>query len=145
MWWRRWSKRATAESSSRGPVSVTSTGRSSLLSKDAIAAGVHVVMTVQTLWGYAQMYVYDTGRDLLEIGVVPLDNMLPETALMKLGWVLGHTDEHEEVMTMMRHSSTTRSPRENPTTATSFFRVDYPKLRNSSAVTGSRPGDYQLE
>ena len=48
-------------------------------------------MTVQTLWGYAQMYVYDTGRDLLDIGVVPLDNMLPETALMKLGWVLGHT------------------------------------------------------
>ncbi len=72
--------------------------------EDAIEAGVHVVMTAQTLWGYAQMYVYDTGRDLLDIGVVPLDNMLPETALMKLGWVLGHTDEHEEVMKMMRHS-----------------------------------------
>ncbi len=72
--------------------------------KKAIAAGVHVVMTAQTLWGYAQMYVYDTGRDLLDIGVVPLDNMLPETALMKLGWVLGHTDEHNEVMKMMRHS-----------------------------------------
>jgi len=24
-------------------------------------------MTVQTLWGYVQMYVYDTGRDLLKI------------------------------------------------------------------------------
>ena len=47
-------------------------------------AGVHVVMTVQTLWGYAQMYVYDTGRDLMDLGIVPLDNMLPETALMKL-------------------------------------------------------------
>ena len=70
----------------------------------AIEAGVHVVMTAQTLWGYAQMYVYDTGRDLLDIGVVPLDNMLPETALMKLGWVLGHTDDHAEVMRMMRHA-----------------------------------------
>ncbi len=68
----------------------------------AIAAGVHVVMTVQTLWGYAQMYVYDTGRDLLDIGVVPLDNMLPETALMKLSWVLGQTDDHDEVLRMMR-------------------------------------------
>ena len=66
-------------------------------------AGVHVVMTVQTLWGYAQMYVYDTGRDLMDLGVVPLDNMLPETALMKLGWVLGHTDDHAEVLRMMRH------------------------------------------
>jgi len=68
----------------------------------AISNGVHVVMTVQTLWGFAQMYVYDTGRDLLDIGVVPLDNMLPETALMKLGWVLGHTDDHSEVLAMMR-------------------------------------------
>ena len=68
----------------------------------AIDSGVHVVMTVQTLWGYAQMYVYDTGRDLLDLGVVPLDNMLPETALMKLGWVLGHTQERDEVHRMMR-------------------------------------------
>ena len=71
--------------------------------KRAIDQGVHVVMTVQTLWGFAQMYVYDTGRDLLDVGVVPLDNMLPETALMKLGWVLGHTHEHDEVMAMMRN------------------------------------------
>jgi len=80
----------------------------------AIDAGVHVVMTVQTLWGFAQMYVYETGRDLLDIGVVPLDNMLPETALMKLGWVLGHTDDHEKVLEMMRtpinHEITEREP-----------------------------------
>ena len=80
----------------------------------AVAAGVHVVMTVQTLWGFAQMYVYETGRDLLDIGVVPLDNMLPETALMKLGWVLGHTDDHDRVMEMMRssvnHEITEREP-----------------------------------
>jgi glutamyl-tRNA(Gln) amidotransferase subunit D len=82
--------------------------------KRAVAAGVHVVMTVQTLWGYAQMYVYDTGRDLMDLGVVPLDNMLPETALMKLCWVLGHTDDGEEVMKLMRqpisHEITAREP-----------------------------------
>jgi glutamyl-tRNA(Gln) amidotransferase subunit D len=68
----------------------------------AVRAGLHVVMTVQTLWGYAQMYVYDTGRDLLDLGIVPLDNMLPETALMKLSFVLGQTDDHAEVMRLMR-------------------------------------------
>jgi glutamyl-tRNA(Gln) amidotransferase subunit D len=82
--------------------------------KRAIEQGVHVVMTVQTLWGYAQMYVYETGRDLVDIGVVPLENMLPETALMKLGWVLGHTDDHGEVLRMMRepmsHEITDREP-----------------------------------
>jgi len=82
--------------------------------KNAIQKGVHVVMTVQTLWGYAQMYVYDTGRDLLEIGIVPLENMLPETALMKLSWVLAHTDGRKEVLNMMRtvvsHEITEREP-----------------------------------
>lgn len=80
----------------------------------AVAAGVHVVMTVQTLWGYVQMYVYDTGRDLMDLGIVPLENMLPETALMKLCWVLGHTDDHAAVMRMMRepvsHEITEREP-----------------------------------
>jgi glutamyl-tRNA(Gln) amidotransferase subunit D len=80
----------------------------------AIAAGVHVVMAVQTLWGYAQMYVYDTGRDLLDLGIVPLENMLPETALMKLSWVLGHTRDRALVTQMMRtpvaHEITAREP-----------------------------------
>jgi len=55
----------------------------------ARAEGVLVVMTVQTLWGYCGMYVYDTGRDLMEKGVVPLANMLPEVAYIKLGCALG--------------------------------------------------------
>ncbi len=80
----------------------------------AVAQGVHVVMTVQTLWGYVQMYVYDTGRDLMDLGIVPLENMLPETALMKLCWVLGHTDDRAEVMRLMRapvnHEITPREP-----------------------------------
>ena len=46
--------------------------------------------------------------------VVPLDNMRPETALMKLGWVLGHTDDHDRVRDMMRtpisHEMTEREP-----------------------------------
>ncbi len=67
----------------------------------ATEAGVHVFMTVQTLWGYAQMYVYDTGRLLMQRGVVPLANMLPEAAYIKLGWAMGVTDDHEEVKRLM--------------------------------------------
>ncbi|NOZ94244.1 MAG: Glu-tRNA(Gln) amidotransferase subunit GatD [Acidobacteria bacterium] len=80
----------------------------------AVSRGVHVMMTVQTLWGFVQMYVYETGRELLQLGVVPLDNMLPETALMKLGWVLGHTEDRQEVARMMQtpiaHEITVREP-----------------------------------
>jgi glutamyl-tRNA(Gln) amidotransferase subunit D len=67
----------------------------------AVARGVHIFMTVQTLWGYVHMFVYDTGRDLMAKGVVPLENMLPEAAYIKLGWVLGQTQDREEVNRMM--------------------------------------------
>ena len=67
----------------------------------AVAAGVHFFMTVQTLWGYTQMYVYDTGRDLMDMGIVPAANMLPEVAFMKLGWALAHSNDHEEVKRIM--------------------------------------------
>lgn len=62
---------------------------------------VAVYMTVQTLWGYVQMYVYDTGRDMMELGVVPTANMLPEVAYMKLGWALGQTDDLARVKEIM--------------------------------------------
>lgn len=62
---------------------------------------IAVYMTVQTLWGYVQMYVYDTGRDMMELGVVPAANMLPEVAYVKLGWALGQTDDLEEVKRIM--------------------------------------------
>jgi len=67
----------------------------------AIDAGVHIYMTVQTLWGYCGMYVYDTGRDLMTLGIVPASNMLPEVAYMKLCWVLGQTDDRTEVQRLM--------------------------------------------
>ena len=63
--------------------------------------GIHLFMSVQTLYGYTQMFVYDTGRDLMARGVIPLGNMLPEVAYCKLGWVLGQVQEPEAVKEMM--------------------------------------------
>jgi len=62
---------------------------------------VAVYMTVQTLWGYVHMFVYDTGRDLMAMGVVPAANMLPEVAWVKLSWALGQTNDLEEVKKLM--------------------------------------------
>jgi len=67
----------------------------------ATEQGVHVFMTVQTLYGFVQMYVYETGRELMQLGVVPCANMLPEVAYVKLGWVLGQTHDREEVKKLM--------------------------------------------
>ncbi|HEX9729586.1 MAG TPA: Glu-tRNA(Gln) amidotransferase subunit GatD [Gemmatimonadales bacterium] len=68
----------------------------------ARAAGVQVYMTLQTLWGFVQMHVYETGREILELGVIPLANMLPEVAYIKLGWALGmHPDDPEAAKRLM--------------------------------------------
>jgi len=80
----------------------------------AAQKGVHIYMTVQTLWGYVQMYVYETGREIMELGVVPAANMLPETAYMKLCWALGQTDDADEIkkimLTPVRDEITQREP-----------------------------------
>lgn len=67
----------------------------------ATKAGVAIYMTVQTLWGYVHMFVYDTGRDLMSMGIIPTENMLPEVAYVKLGWALGQTDDMEKVKEIM--------------------------------------------
>nr|MBC8204058.1 Glu-tRNA(Gln) amidotransferase subunit GatD [FCB group bacterium] len=69
--------------------------------KRACDSGVHIYMTVETLWGFVQMYVYDTGRDIMDLGVIPAANMLPETAYVKLGWALGHTHDKDKVRDIM--------------------------------------------
>ncbi len=69
--------------------------------KRAWDKGVAMYMTVQTLWGFVQMYVYDTGRDIMELGVIPAANMLPEVAYVKLGWALGQSSDLEKVKEIM--------------------------------------------
>ncbi len=67
----------------------------------ATRKGVAIYMTVQTLWGYVHMFVYDTGRDLMSKGIIPAENMLPEVAYIKLGWALGQTEDLDEVRRLM--------------------------------------------
>jgi glutamyl-tRNA(Gln) amidotransferase subunit D len=67
----------------------------------AVEGGMHIYMTVQTLWGYVHMNVYDTGRYLLDLGIIPCENMLPEVAYVKLCWALGQSGDRDEVKRLM--------------------------------------------
>ncbi len=58
--------------------------------KSVIDSGCVVVMTSQCIYGRVQMSVYDKGRDLTALGVIPGEDMLPETAFVKLAWLLGN-------------------------------------------------------
>ncbi|MEI7826584.1 MAG: Glu-tRNA(Gln) amidotransferase subunit GatD [Euryarchaeota archaeon] len=62
-----------------------------------------IVMTSQCIYGRVCDMVYDTGRDLLKAGVIEGDDMLSETALVKLMWVLGQTSNHDEIRRCMKN------------------------------------------
>lgn len=70
--------------------------------REAIGKGIVVGMTSQCIWGRVNMNVYDAGRDLQALGVIPLEDMLPETALVKLMWVLGQTEDNEEAKKLLK-------------------------------------------
>src|SRR5918998_4723844 len=72
--------------------------------KKAVAAGLMVCMTSQCIWGRVRMTVYDTGRDLLDIGVVPLSDMISETAIVKAMWALKETQDIEAVKKIMQQN-----------------------------------------
>lgn len=67
----------------------------------AIQEGIIVLMSSQTLHGFVGMNVYSTGRELQNLGVIPGKNMLPEVAYVKLGWVLGQTNNPQEIKQML--------------------------------------------
>jgi len=69
--------------------------------KNAVEEGVVVAMTSQCLWGRIDMNVYNQGRDLLASGVIPLEDMLPETALVKLMWICRQTRNIDEAKRLL--------------------------------------------
>lgn len=70
--------------------------------RNAVARDIVVAMTSQCLWGRINMNVYDQGRDLLALGVIPLEDMLPETATVKLMWIFGQTQKVEEAKRLLK-------------------------------------------
>ena len=69
--------------------------------KKAKENGIFLGMTSQCIDGRVSMTVYESGRDLLDMGIVPLENMIPEVALVKAMWVLGNSNSEDAVKRMM--------------------------------------------
>lgn len=72
--------------------------------KKAVDAGIMVCMTSQCIWGRVRMTVYDTGRDLLDIGVIPLSDMISETATVKAMWALANSEDVEAAKKIMQEN-----------------------------------------
>ncbi|MFH1586164.1 MAG: Glu-tRNA(Gln) amidotransferase subunit GatD [archaeon] len=60
--------------------------------KEVQQKGMIICAAAQCIYGRLDPLVYSNGRELLETGIIYLEDMLAETALVKLGWVLGHKE-----------------------------------------------------
>jgi glutamyl-tRNA(Gln) amidotransferase subunit D len=60
--------------------------------KEVQGKGMIVCAASQCINGRLNPLVYSSGRELLEAGLIYLEDMLAETALVKLGWILGHEE-----------------------------------------------------
>ena len=61
-----------------------------------------MVMALQTLWGFTGMDVYETGREEQALGIIPGLSMLPEVAMVKLMWVLGHEKDPTKIKALLQ-------------------------------------------
>ncbi len=66
-------------------------------------SGTIVVMASQAIFGRVQMHVYSPGTYLLDMGVIPAEDMTPETAFIKLSWLLGNFPK-EKVRELFRQN-----------------------------------------
>ncbi len=70
--------------------------------KALVDAGTTVIMTSQCQAGSVCDRVYETGRYLLDAGIIEGGSLLPEVALVKLMWVLGNATDAVEIRNLMQ-------------------------------------------
>lgn len=63
---------------------------------------IPVVITSQCIFGRTNLNVYSSGRRLLYHKVIPVSDMLSETAYTKLLWAAGQTDDMDEIRKIMQ-------------------------------------------
>jgi glutamyl-tRNA(Gln) amidotransferase subunit D len=72
--------------------------------KKAIESGMTIVATPQTIYGKLNPNVYSAGRELQKTGIIFLEETT-ETALIKLGWILGHRQWNKKQKMLENFSS----------------------------------------
>ena len=69
--------------------------------KEIQRRGVIVCAAAQTIYGRLDPLVYSNGRELMETGMIFLEDMLAETAFVKLGYVLAHPEWKDRIKEKM--------------------------------------------
>ena len=106
------------EGTGLGHVNVSNTKFSFLPKiKRARKEGMIIAMTSQCIYGRVNPWIYSNLRKLREAGVLYLEDMLAECALVKLMWALGKSKEEEEIKKiMLSNLANELNPRISPKT-----------------------------
>ena len=72
--------------------------------REAVDAGISVVVTTQCLYDSSDLRVYQVGNKLLELGVIQGRDMTSEAAMTKLMWALGQGMTQEEIAELFKTS-----------------------------------------
>ena len=76
----------------------TSENERILESLSRLCSKIPVVMTSQTVFGRVNMNVYSPGKELQKIGVLSGEDMLTETAYIKLAWLLSNNKKEVKAL-----------------------------------------------
>ncbi len=83
------------------PVNTKENQKNFLALKQLLKKGVVIAMTTQCLYGRVHPTIYTNLRKLSEAGIIFCEDMLPETAFVKLAWLLGNYKNKEEIKRLM--------------------------------------------
>ena len=74
--------------------------------RNAVEAGISVVVTTQCLYDSSDLQVYQVGNKLLELGVIQGRDMTTEAAMTKLMWGIGQGMNQQEIARLFATSLT---------------------------------------
>nr|5B5U_B Chain B, L-asparaginase [Pyrococcus furiosus DSM 3638]5B74_B Chain B, L-asparaginase [Pyrococcus furiosus DSM 3638]5CBP_B Chain B, L-asparaginase [Pyrococcus furiosus DSM 3638] len=69
---------------------------------EELSKEIPIVMTTQAMYDGVDLTRYKVGRLALRAGVIPAGDMTKEATVTKLMWILGHTNNVEEIKVLMR-------------------------------------------